>query len=426
MLGRLATLVISGNSPLEKFSVRFRAPLPDIGEGMSDEELLHAYRIRGSETAFAELVRRHVAAVHAAALRQTGNSHLAEEVTHAVFLQLARKAASLRPNVVLLGWLLRAARYAAIDAVRSETRRQRREAEFLAMHNLETDSGEHDSETLWSRVAPLLDEALLKLRAVDRDALLLRFFQNKSLTAVGAALGIPEDAARKRVQRALERLHSQLQKNGVTTVAATLPGLLSTRAVPVCDAHLAHSATQTALSTPATSTVPVSGLAAGVGRRMFMAGLRPWVVGASVLLAGASGTALVSRQWAEPHQTLATIDDDYTIAGFPDARVVRDFVADLQQHVRRGEARQVAGLTQFPIRINSTSGSEYIPDADTLVARYEDLFRSDVVGVILKSPNRRLYCDHRGVMIGDGTLWIAAEGESTRPTPRIIAVNLPY
>src|SRR5262245_28707281 len=100
-----------------------------IDEEMSDQELLRLYAEAGSEEAFTELVRRHAGAVQAAAMRQTGQAHLAEEVTHAVFLQLARKAGSIRPSVVLLGWLLRAVRYAAIDALRAEARRQKREAE---------------------------------------------------------------------------------------------------------------------------------------------------------------------------------------------------------------------------------------------------------------------------------------------------------
>ncbi len=391
----------------------------------TDHELLRAYGTEGSEAAFAELVRRHAAAVQAAACRQTGNAGLAEEVTHAVFLQLARKAVTLRPQVILLGWLLRAARYAAIDAVRVEARRRKRDAEFLAMQSLEDPSPADDSATLWARVAPLLDEALHRLREKDRNALLLRFFENKPLAAVGVALGVPEDTARKRVHRALERLQSHLLRRGAVAPSAMLPGLLSARAVPVPDPALVSATTRTALMGSKGSPSAGHALALALGRRLFWASIRPWLAAASLFAVSAGGITIMRHAANGRSQTAAVIDDNYRPAGFPDARTVQGFVAALQQRLAANERADVARMMLYPLRVNSPEGTLYVQDQEDLLGRYEAVFRPTVIGNILKSPNRRLFCNRQGVMVGNGTVWIAPETPSETAVPRVIALNLP-
>jgi RNA polymerase sigma factor (sigma-70 family) len=391
---------------------------------MSDEELLRAYAADGSESAFTELVRRHAGAVQAAALRQTGNRELAQEITHAVFLQLARKARSLRSNVVLLGWLLRAARFAAIDALRSNVRRQQREASFLAMQSIEAASSQAETETVWSRIEPLLDEALWRLREKDRHALLLRFFENKTLAAVGAALGIPEDAARKRVHRALERLQAQLRHRGAIAPAAILPGLLSSQAAPASTPEFVQATAKTALMTREPSSITAT-LAAALGRRLLWAALRPWACGAAVIMIATAGLGVISRTIQRSPVVTRAVDDDYRPAGFPDAEVVRDFVAQLQQELGAGNRQAIAGMIRFPLRVNLPHRSEFIPDGAALANRFDTVFRPEVVVLIRKSPNRGLFCDATGVMVGDGTVWIAPVGNPAQPLPRIVAMNLP-
>src|SRR5581483_6396317 len=138
-----------------------------------DSQLLARYCAEGSETAFAEIVSRHVALVYSAALRRTGgDAHLAQDVAQIVFADLARKARWLPRTVVLAGWLHRAARYAAAQLMRTEQRRRGREQHALAMNTLHA-----EPEPDWNEIRPWLDEALDRLGATDRDALLLRFFE---------------------------------------------------------------------------------------------------------------------------------------------------------------------------------------------------------------------------------------------------------
>ena len=156
----------------------------NVAAEASDQELLREYVTTAAEDAFARLVERHLALVYSAAWRQTGNSAIAQDVTQAVFVVLARKAATLRRETVLAGWLLRAVRYAALDACKLEARRQTREQE--AMRLQEVDSAD-ETAIEWEQLAPLLDEAVATLGEKDRRAVLLRFFEQKSFGEIGRA-----------------------------------------------------------------------------------------------------------------------------------------------------------------------------------------------------------------------------------------------
>jgi len=201
-----------------------------------DNELLARYVNEGSQEAFTELVARHLNLVYSAAIRQVGSGPLAEDTAQLVFTNLARKARTLPRRVVLAGWLHRDTRFTALDLLRSESRRRAREQEALAMNTLGP-----DSHSDWTQLRPLLDEALDRLPAADRDALLLRFFEQRSLREVGEALGFGEDAARKRVARGLEKLRRLLARRGVTTTASALSLAITANAVQMAPAGLAAS-----------------------------------------------------------------------------------------------------------------------------------------------------------------------------------------
>jgi RNA polymerase sigma factor (sigma-70 family) len=204
-----------------------------------DIELLRRFVEEHSEGAFASLVRRHIDLVYSAALRQTRNPHAAEEVTQAVFIILARKAKSLLRVGTLTGWLYQAARLTAANYLRAESRRARREQEayMQSMMNESTPC----PEEVWTQCAPLLESAMGELNAGDRNAILLRYFQNKSLRDVGLVLGVKEDAARMRVSRALERMHRIFTRRGVSLSTAAIAGALAANSVQAAPGNLAVS-----------------------------------------------------------------------------------------------------------------------------------------------------------------------------------------
>src|SRR5215472_4229257 len=184
---------------------------------MNDQQLLARYVSEGSEEAFTELVSRHAGLVYSAAVRQVRDSQLAKDVAQMVFANLARKARSIPRGMVLAGWLHRDTRFTAMDVIRAESRRARREQEAAIMNQV---NSERSPE--WEKIRPILDEALDELGGEDRDALLMRYFEGRELAGVGQGIGASAEAARKRVDRALDRLRLGLVKRGITTTNGAL------------------------------------------------------------------------------------------------------------------------------------------------------------------------------------------------------------
>lgn len=216
-----------------------------------DMKLLRSYAAGNSEEAFSTLVSRHINLVYSAALRVVQDSHQAEEVAQAVFLTLARKAHSLDSATILSGWLYQTARLTACNTVRAEVRRRQREQQA----QLEATMNDSTPE-LWTQVGPQLEEAMAELNEKDRDAIVLRYFQGKLLKEVGEVLGTTEDAAKMRVNRALEKLRNFFIRRGITMPEALLAAALAENSVLAAPAGLAASITTTALEGAATVTAP--------------------------------------------------------------------------------------------------------------------------------------------------------------------------
>ncbi|MGB7749761.1 MAG: TIGR03435 family protein [Verrucomicrobiia bacterium] len=256
-----------------------------------DMRLVREYVSRQSESAFAALVSRHTNLVYSAALRQTRDPQLAEEVTQVVFIILARKAASLGAKTILTGWLYRTACYVSGSALKRELRRQHREQEAYMQSELDAQAG-----STWKQLSPLLDEAMLRLGRTDRDALVLRFFEGRSLNEVGSALGASEEAAKKRVNRALEKLRNFFAKRGVSSTTAIIAETISAHSVQAAPVALAKSITTVAFAKGAATSTSTLTLIKGALKIMAWTKAKTAiVVGTSVLLAVGTTTVTVKE-----------------------------------------------------------------------------------------------------------------------------------
>ena len=255
-----------------------------------DMTLLREYAGRDSEEAFAALVSRHVNLVYSVALRQVRDPHLAEEITQAVFIILARKADRLPQHAVLSGWLCRTARYVSANALTMQRRRKHREQEAYMQSIL----NEPAADETWRQIAPLLDDALGQLGQKDHDALVLRFFENKSLGEVGLAIGTSEDTARMRVNRALEKLRKFFTKRGVDSTAATIAEKISANSVQAAPVALAKSVTVVALAKGTVASASTLTLIKGALKIMAWTKMKTAAtVGVTAILAIGTTTAVV-------------------------------------------------------------------------------------------------------------------------------------
>lgn len=300
---------------------------------IEDSELLLRYAKETSEAAFAELVQRHVNFVYACALRRVGGDvHLAEDVTQQVFTVLACSAAALARREVLSGWLYTTARNASAQVVRSERRRQARETEVQIMNEL-TFSSAHDAE--WKRLRPVIDDALDRLSDDDRQAVLLRFFEAKSFADVGAKLRLTENTARMRVERALDKLRTLLERRGVTSTTAALAVALANEAVVAAPAGLVATVTGAVLA----------GASAGGGAWATLMSMTKLQVGiaSALALAGATGFVIQASDAAalqheltelrQQNQTTAAMQSENAqlARGASEAEAVRVQTTELAQ-----------------------------------------------------------------------------------------------
>lgn len=250
---------------------------------MEDAQLLQQY-LDGSEDAFGELVKRYIDLVYSVAVRQGDAAHLAQDIVQTVFADLAVKARRLPKGVLLGGWLYQHTRFVSAQAARAERRRLIREAKAHAVNSVNQSTGPGLDQWI-----PLLNRAIGSLAGADRDAVILRYFQKRQLREVGDAMGCSEEAARKRVDRAIERIRTFFKREGVIVSATTLTAGLEGQAVLAAPSAWAATVTAAALAHAATG----SGLTLGVIQFMAMTKLK------TAAVSGLIAAALVLPVWQE-------------------------------------------------------------------------------------------------------------------------------
>ncbi len=250
------------------------------------QKLLAEYAQSGSESAFRELVARYIGLVYSAARRLVdGDAHLAEDVAQTVFIDLARKAAGLSSGVMLGGWLHQRTYHVAAPMMRARRRREAREREAVEMNALQDNSG-----AVLAQIAPVLDEAITHLNAEDRTAILLRFFERNDFRSIGHALGTTDDAAQKRVTRALEKLHGLLKARGVTLSVAALGAGLAGESLTAAPAGLAATVAGAALASAVTG-----GTALTILQTITMTKLKVGII-CAVVVAGVATPLAIQHQ----------------------------------------------------------------------------------------------------------------------------------
>lgn len=359
---------------------------------MDDNALLRQFIEEKSDDAFAALVKRHIHFVYSIALRQTAHPQMAEEITQAAFIILARKAAGLRHEKALSSWLFQTTRLTANNLLRSEIRRQNREQEAFMQSALN-----EPENASWQQIAPLLDEAVAAMREKDRRAILLRFYEGKNLRDVGAALGTNEDAAQKRVERALEKLRTFFTKRGIRSTATTITEAISANSLQLAPEML--------IATIASSTVKGSTTAASTLslvkttlKLMTYAKIKLslGIAGAILLVAGTATVAISqinNGQTASPltpYQTniqtqkpdvpvVADGDNAQIVADPNDTAIATGFTNNLNSDDKERNTALQRAFDQFPLFTPSTNADgqldfQTLPLADPVVINHERFF----------------------------------------------------
>jgi RNA polymerase sigma factor (sigma-70 family) len=295
-----------------------------------DADLLRHYAHERSQEAFGELVRRHIDLVYSAALPRVGrDTHLAEDVVQTVFTDLARKAPTLALHGPLAGWLYTSARFAASDVVRRERRRREREQAAHVMN----EPGRTDAPNAadWEELRPVLERAIDNLKPAYRDAVLLRFFGQRRFAEIAALLSLTEEAAQKRVERALDQLRSLLARQGITSATAAMAFRLAEQSAIAAPAGLAAKVSGAAL---ASLTAGGSGAAAAVTLLEFMTATKLSVGLAAVVSVLAIGYGVIQRNLAN--------NADLAVKSASAARATWD--AQRREFARRAEQVEAANL----------------------------------------------------------------------------------
>jgi RNA polymerase sigma factor (sigma-70 family) len=316
---------------------------------MNDAELLREFVKHHSDAAFAGLVKNHVNLVYSVALRMVRDAALAEDITQSVFIQLARKAPTLREGNALPGWLYRVTHCQAANAVRSEQTRRRLETEA-------TMQTQPEDNTSWKQIESDLDEAMTALNAEEQNLVVMRFFQNQNWRDISAAVALSEDTVQRRVDRAVEKLRSFFAQRGVAVSCAVIGLALSANAVQAAPAGFVSGVTAASLAK-----------VAGTNSSGLLAGFKALLANKAAVLLTASAVVGVSvavvTTTSKPATTAAGLNDGlvlhYTFDNDEAGGKVTD-TSDAKNHGKASGVRWVAGGKQG-------GAYEFTADGDEIV-----------------------------------------------------------
>jgi RNA polymerase sigma factor (sigma-70 family) len=347
---------------------------------VNDMDLLREYLDRNSQEAFAGLVQRHINLVHSVATRCTGDAHEAQDVTQAVFIILAQKAAGLRHRTNLTGWLYETTRLTSRQALRTTIRRRTREHEAF----MQSDLNDTTTENVWQQLAPYLEEAMGKLSERDRALVALRFFENKSFAETSSLLGIQEWAARKRVERITEKLRAFFSRRGVLVPAAALTAAIAENSVQAAPMSLAKTVTAAAMTKGVAASSSTVTLAKGALKVMAWTKVKTaLIIGAGILLATGS-TGLAIHHYRQPASGPLSQDAWRNVGlATPEAALQTSFAAMSKGDVNglnacyttefknqfmetAGKGKSEAELSAMFVKIAGMIGSFQITDKETV------------------------------------------------------------
>lgn len=356
-------------------------------QATDDMDLLREYATRDSEQAFATIVARHINLVYSVALRHAGNAHQAQDITQAVFIVLARKAGSLRKGTVLAGWLFHAARMTASNFLRTEVRRAHREQEAYMQSTLTEASADEE----WNRIAPLLDTAIADLGEQDRNAIVLRYVEGKDLKEVGMALGASEDAAKKRVSRAVEKLRGFFTKRGVALSGAALAGAISANAVQAAPAGFAAVVAATAME-GAVATVTTLTLAKGTLKLMAWTKVK--------IAVGVGVAALMAYQWHQNDvQTKRIAELQEQLQGAKQEAAAQQAVVDKLKQEKLTMVDEKAEAAKTAARLMAHQKAAYAAAAKSAIASATSNSSDGALGKLLDDPAMKDFMHQQQVTI---------------------------
>jgi RNA polymerase sigma factor (sigma-70 family) len=338
---------------------------------MDDMTLLREFATNESHEAFEILVARYADLVYSAALRQVRNPHTAQEVTQAVFIILAQKAQRISSDTILIGWLYKTTRFTAM----AETRRAIRRHQYEEAFQMESNDPQPAPDSLWDEMAPMLDQALAKLGEKDRQALLLRFFENRELAEVGAFLGASENTAGKRVTRAVEKLRGFMARRGVVSSATLIAGAISANSIQAAPVGLTSTIVATAVKG---SAVAASTLTLVKGTTQIMNWIKLKLalgVTGAVLLAGAVATVAVSHDGVGNKNSVAAA-----------------------QKIAKKSQEAYAALTSYSDNGTTVAQNDTAPQTTTFNIRLQ---RTNLYRIDWAQSNQ--FMTTRGVVWSDGT-----------------------